>query len=55
MALLLGGILVLVLFLYGRSVAGVTRHALLELFRYVTLILGLMFIALLLVLLLLHT
>lgn len=55
MAVLLGGLLLLVLFLYGRSVAGGTRHALTELFRFLTLVLGLVFVAGLLVLLYLYT
>ena len=51
MAVILILALVVVLFLYGRSVAGMTRHALEELFRYLTLILGLLFIVALLILL----
>lgn len=47
--------MLLVLFLYGRSVAGGTRHALTELFRFMNLVLGLAFIVALLVLLFLYT
>lgn len=40
-----------VLALYGRSVLSVTRHAFSELFRYLTLVLGLLFVAAMLLLL----
>jgi hypothetical protein len=43
------------MFLYGRSVAGGTRHALTELVRFLSLLLGLVFIATLLALLYIYT
>lgn len=44
----------LVLGLYGRSVASTTRHALGELLRYLALVLGILFIAAMLLLLTLN-
>jgi hypothetical protein len=52
-ALLSIAVLVLVLGLYGRSVASNTRHALGMLMRYLTLVLGLAFVLAMLLLLVL--
>lgn len=47
--------LVAVLVLYGRAVVGMVRHAFCELVRYLTLVIGVVFIVAMLILLTLNT